>query len=322
VGGTSVAKPVPSFSASRTSDDNNLRLPGLLGFVSVARHLSFVRAAAELAITPAAMSKSIKQLEAQLGLRLFNRTTRSVSLTEAGEQLHASVLPGLEQIRHALAQLGETATRPRGVLRINTSFVAYATLIEPHLSTFLARHPEVTLEVAVDNSLSDIVADGFDAGIRLGHALHRDMVSLPLGPLQQRVVVASPGYLRRAGSPDTPEALLDHQCIRQRLTSRNRLYEWEFKKRGRLIIIDVRGRLVFDEMRSVLAAARDDCGLGFVFRHFAARELASGALVTVLDKFCPSSEAFHIYFPHRAQMPGKLRAFIDFVRAANWQVPS
>ncbi len=299
-----------------------VHLPGLLAFASVARELNFARAAAQLAVTPTAISKTIKQLEAQLGVRLFNRTTRSVSLTEAGAQLLESVRPALEQITHSMQQLGELAARPHGTLRINCSFVAYAALIEPHVPAFLARHPQLTLELAIDNGLSDIVGEGFDAGIRLGHALHRDMVALPLGPLQRRLVVATPAYFAEHGTPETPEDLLRFDCIRQRLSSRNRFYEWTFQKRGKPLTIEVSGRLVFDEMRSALRAAVQGCGIAFVFRQFAARELGSGALVCALEKFCPPSEAFHIYFAHRAQMPAKLRVFVDFIRAANAEVPA
>ncbi|MEY4511880.1 MAG: hypothetical protein RLZZ450_4002 [Pseudomonadota bacterium] len=298
-----------------------VHLPGLLAFACVARELNFARAAAELLVTPTAISKTIKQLEAQLGVRLFNRTTRSVSLTEAGAQLIESIQPALTQIQHSVQQLGEVTARPHGTLRINTSFVAYASLIEPHLPAFLARHPLITLEIGVDNTLSDIVGKGFDAGIRLGHALHRDMVALPLGPVQRRLVVAAPAYFAEHGTPQTPEDLLRCDCIRQRLTSRNRYFEWSFQKRGKPLTLEVSGRLVFDEMRSVLHAAVQGCGIAFVFRQFAARELSEGSLVSALEKFCPPSEAFHIYFPHRAQMPGKLRAFIDFIRAANWKLP-
>jgi DNA-binding transcriptional LysR family regulator len=298
------------------------RLAALLAFECIARHLNFGRAAAELGVTPTAISKTIKQLEAQMGVRLFHRTTRSVSLTEAGGQLFASLSPALEQIRESVQRVGDSAERPRGALRINTSFVAYAALIEPHVQAFLARYPDITLEVSVDNALSNIVADAFDAGIRLGHALQRDMVALPLAPIQRRVVVASPDYLARHSVPATPQDLLQHDCIRQRLSSRNRFFEWSFQVNGKPLVIEVRGRLIFDEMRSVLAAARRGNGLGYVFRQFAAAELASGELTTLLDKYCAPSETFHIYYPSRAQMAGKLRAFIDFIRAGNWEVPT
>jgi DNA-binding transcriptional LysR family regulator len=298
-----------------------LPLSGLLAFASVARHRSFTRAASELDVTATAISKAIKQLEGQLGVRLFHRTTRSVSLTESGQQLQASLGPALGQIQSALEQVADTAQRPQGALRITTSFVAYATLIEPHLSDFLARYPEISLEISVDNALRDIASDGFDAGIRLGRALQRDMIALPLGPVQRRAVVAAPSYLERHPVPARPEDLLEHECIRQRLSSGGRLSEWAFQVRRKRLTIDVRGRLIFDEMRSVVAAARQGCGLGYVFVHFVAQELRAGQLVALLAKHCPPGEALYIYYPSRAQMPGKLRVFIDFIRAANAAAP-
>jgi DNA-binding transcriptional LysR family regulator len=294
-----------------------LPFPGLLAFSCVARHRSFTRAAGELDVTPTAISKTIKQLEAQLGVRLFHRTTRSVSLTESGQQLQASLAPALGQIRSAVAQVADSAQRPQGALRINTSFVAYATTIEPHLSAFLERYPEISLEVSIDNALRNIVSEGFDAGIRLGRALQHDMVAVPLGPIQRRVVVGAPAYLKRHSTPTRPEDLLEHECIRQRLSSGGRLSEWLFQVQRKRLTIEVRGRLIFDEMRSVVAAARQGCGLGFVFIHFVAADLREGHLVALLDKYCPPSEALYIYYPSRAQLPGKLRAFIDFIRAAN-----
>ncbi len=297
-----------------------LHLPGLLAFASVARHRSFTRAASELEVTPTAISKTIKQLEAQLRVRLFHRTTRSVSLTESGQQLHASLAPALEQIESAVGQVADSAQRPQGALRINTSFVAYATLIEPHLSAFLEQYPEISLELSIDNALRNIVSEGFDAGIRLGRALQRDMVAVSLGPIQRRVVVAAPAYLKRCSPPSRPEDLLEHECIRQRLSGGGRVIEWAFLVQRRPLTIDVRGRLVFDEMRSVVTAARQGCGLGYVFFHFVATDLREGRLVALLEKYCPLSEALYIYYPSRAQMPGKLRVFIDFIRAANSDV--
>ena len=300
-----------------------VNLPGLLAFECVARHLSFTRAADEQAVTPTAISKAVKQLEAQMSLRLFNRTTRSVALTEAGANLLARLAPALEQIRSGMEATNDAAGRPSGKLRINTSYVAYAALIEPNLAGFLDRYPEVELEVAVDNTLSDIVAAGFDVGVRLGHALQRDMISMPLGPPQQLIVVGAPAYLRRHGAPKTPQDLLEHDCINQRL-NRARFMEWEFRggsARSGLTVIDVRGRLVFDEMRATLSAAARGCGLAYVFRQFATPELVAGKVTAVLEKFAPPPETFHLYYANRAQMPAKLRAFIEFLRAVNWKVP-
>lgn len=294
-----------------------IHLPALLAFECVARHLNFGRAAMELEVTPTAVSKTVKQLESQLGVRLFNRTTRSVALSEPGAQLFVTVAPALEQIRQSLVNVSEAFGKPRGTLRINTSYVAYACLIAKCLPTFLERYPEVKLEVSLDNTLTDIVAGGFDAGIRLGHLIHRDMVAVPLGPLQRRLVLASPTYLAVHPAPKRPKDLMDHACIRHWLSGRARFFEWSFRVKQRSVTIDVSGPLVFDEMRSVLEAATRGCGLAYVFEQFAAREIKSGALVPVLEKFSPPSEAFHVYYPARTGMPGKLRAFLDFMREVN-----
>jgi DNA-binding transcriptional LysR family regulator len=274
---------------------NPLRLPALLAFDGVARHLSFGRAAAELEVTPTAISKTVKQLESQLGVRLFNRTTRSVALTEPGTQLFGSLRPALEQIRQSVGSVSSASGRPCGILRINTSYAAYVCLISASLPTFLAQYPEVELDISLDNTLADIVAAGFDAGIRLGHALHRDMVAVPLGPLQRRLVLASPAYLAAHPAPRKPEDLMNHDCVRQRLSGRLRFFEWTFRVKQQNVMIDVSGRLVFDEMRSVVDAARRGCGLAYVFEQFAAPEIGSGALIPVLEKFSPPSEAFHLY---------------------------
>jgi DNA-binding transcriptional LysR family regulator len=259
----------------------------------VARHFSFVRASEELDVTTTAVSKTIKQLEAQLGVRLFNRTTRSVALTEAGTQLLGTLAPALAQIRDA---------------------------VKAHLASFGERYPEITLDITIDNNLSDIVAGGFDAGIRLGYALQRDMIAAPLRPMQQLTVVGAPRYFKRRGTPRTPHDLLEHDCIRQRL-NRGRFFEWEFRIGGKDVTIDVRGRLVLDEMRAVLRAVCQGVGLGLVFRQFAAAEIASGAVVPILDQFLPPDQPFHLYYANRAHMPSKLRAFLEFMQAVNRKVP-
>ena len=298
-----------------------LHLPNLMSFEVVARHLNFARAAEELEVTPTAMSKTIKQLEAQLGVRLFNRTTRSVALTESGAQLLASLAPALAQIRNSVEHASVSSNRPSGRLRINTSYVAHAALIQPNLKAFQDRYPEITLDIHIDNELVDIVGGGFDAGIRLGNALQRDMIALPMGPVQQLVVVGSPDYLAKHGRPKTPKDLLGHECIRQLMGTRGRTLDWDFVVASRTVTIDVRGRLLFNEMRSTMAAAREGCGLAYVFRHFAAADIREEKLVLLLERYCPPDDMFHLYYPGRAQMPGKLRAFIDFIRAANWEEP-
>ena len=297
-----------------------VHLPALVSFECVARHLSFVRAAEELDVTPTAISKTIKQLEAQLDVRLFNRTTRSVALTEAGKKLLGTLAPALDQIRASVQEAGDFAERPHGLLRINMGYVPYAALIETHLASFAERYPEITLDITIDNNLSDIVAGGFDAGIRLGHLLQRDVIAVPLGPPQQVAVLGSPRYFKRHGTPRTPQELLAHDCIRHRL-NRARYFEWEFRIGGKNVTIDVRGRLVLDEMRAVLGSVRQGSGLGLVFRHFAAGEIASGAVVPVLEQFLPPTPPFHLYYANRAHTPSKLRVFIEFMQAANRKTP-
>ena len=297
-----------------------VHLPALVSFECVARHLSFVRASEELDVTTTAISKTIKQLEAQLDVRLFNRTTRSVALTEAGTKLLGTLAPALAQIRDSVQQAGDFSARPHGLLRINAGYVGYATLIQPHLAAFGERYPEITLDITIDHNLIDIVAGGFDAGIRLGHLLQRDMIAIPLGPTQQLTVVGSPRYFERRGIPRTPHDLLEHDCIRHRL-NRARFFEWAFRIGGKDVTVDVRGRLILDEMRTVLGAVSQGSGLGLVVREFAAAEIASGAVVPIFDQFLPPDQPFHLYYANRAHTPSKLRAFIEFMQAVNRTVP-
>src|SRR5215470_14104557 len=311
-------KPAPTRPLPR--GPRTAHLPALVSFECVARHLSFVRASEELDVTTTAISKTIKQLEAQLDVRLFNRTTRSVALTEAGTQLLGALAPALAQIRDSVQQAGDFSDQPHGLLRINTAYVGYAVLIQAHLAAFAERYPEITLDITLDNNLSDIVAGGFDAGIRLGYALQRDVIAVPLGPMQQLTVVGSPRYFKRRGTPRTPHELLEHDCIRQRL-NRARFFEWEFRIGGKDVTVDVRGRLVLDEMRAVLGAACQGSGLGLVFRQFASAEIASGAVVPILDQFLPADQPFYLYYANRAHTPSKLRAFIEFMQIVNWRAP-
>jgi DNA-binding transcriptional LysR family regulator len=291
-------------------------LPALVAFERVARRLNFARAASELEVTPTAISKTIKTLEAQLNVRLFNRTTRSVGLTEHGSQLLSTLAPALDLIKVSVQQIGEAAARPTGVLRINTSPVAFATVIQPFQAEFLKRFPDVTLEVSMQTQMIDIVAGGFDAGIRMGHAVQRDMVAVPLGAMQRMVVVGSPAYLEERGTPDRPTDLLAHACIRLRF-DQGRYFEWQFRSRGKLVAIDVRGPLVHSDMRFALEAARQGIGLAFVFRQFAEESLRRGELLPLLERHCAPADTFYLYYPHRARMPGKLRAFIDFMQEKN-----
>ncbi|USX19846.1 LysR family transcriptional regulator [Oxalobacteraceae bacterium OTU3REALA1] len=294
-----------------------VHLPGLLTFESVARHLNFARAAAEMGVTPTAVSRTIKNVEAQLNVRLFNRTTRSVSLTEAGASLNAALGPALELIKSSLSQALLATDQPSGMLRVNSSYVAYRILIEPHLAAFLEKFPLIDVEISLDNQLSDIVSAGFDIGIRMGKKLQNDMVAVQLGPVQKRIVVVAPDYFRERREPETIDELLKHDCIRQRYSVAGRFYEWKFEDRGQTVQIDVQGRLIYDEMRSVLDAAVQGQGIAFILEDFAKQELANGSLRQILRLHTEVDDAFHLYYPHRTHMPGKLRAFVDFMRTAN-----
>lgn len=294
-----------------------VHFPGLLTFEAAARHLNFARAAAELGVTPTAVSRTIKSVEAQLNVRLFNRTTRSVSLTEAGASLNAELAPALALIKSSLSQVSLATDQPSGTVRVNSSYVAYHILIEPHLTSFFEKFPLINVEISLDNQLSDIVNAGFDIGIRMGKRLQNDMIAVQLGEVQKRIVVAAPDYFCERSEPQTLEELLTHNCIRQRYSVGGRLFEWKFDDQGQMLQIDVQGRLVVDEMRSVLDAAMQGHGIGFVFEDFAKQELANGTLRQILKQHSGMDDAFHLYYPHRKHMPGKLRAFVDFMRTAN-----
>lgn len=299
-----------------------LHLPGLLTFEAAARHLNFARVAAETGVTPTAVSRTIKNLEAQLNVRLFNRTTRSVSLTEAGAALNATLAPALALIRNSLSQALLATDQPSGMLRVSSSYVAYHILIEPHMASFLQQFPLINVEISLDNQLTDIVSAGFDLGIRMGRKLQNDMISVQLGTVQKRIVVAAPDYFDERSEPATMADLLRHDCLRQRYSVGGRLYDWKFEDRGQMVHIDVQGRYIFDEMRSVLDAALQGQGIAFILEDFARQELASGRLRQILKQHWAFDDAFHLYYPHREHMPGKLRAFVDFMRHANSAKPS
>lgn len=294
-----------------------LPLAAVVTFECVARHLRFARAAEELRVTPTAVSKTVAQLEAQLGVRLLNRTTRSVSLTEAGSRLLDSAGPALAALTRGIEDARSTANVAAGPLRISTSYVAYSMLFEPHLRGFLASHPHVTPEFSIDSAPADLVESGFDVGVRPGQAVKQDMVAVPLGPVQKLVVVGAPSYLARSGRPKQPQELLNHDCIRQRFSRGSRFLEWTLRAGKSRITLDVQGKLVLDDMRSVLGAAREGNGLAYLFEQFAAHELASGALERVLPSHDLIREAFFLYYPSRRQLPLKLRVFVDWFRQRN-----
>jgi DNA-binding transcriptional LysR family regulator len=289
-------------------------LPDLAAFVRVAELRSFRKAAVSLGLSPSALSHTLRNIETKLGVRLLHRTTRSVAPTEAGERLLERLRPALDDIDAALSEAKSFRDRPAGRVRINTSRSAARFLIAPRLGAFAQAYPEVRLEIVTDDALADIVAAGCDAGVRLDEVLQPDMVAVRLGGEQRLVVVASPRYLARQGTPQIPADLAGHACFRQRMTSGG-LLPWEFERDGEVLKLDPAGPLISDDGMVHLRAALDGAGLAYMFEAHVAEHLAAGELVRVLDDWCAPFPGFFLYYPSRRQVSPALRAFIDHMRA-------
>jgi DNA-binding transcriptional LysR family regulator len=291
----------------------------LRAFRAIAGHGNFTRAAAALDVTPSALSQTLRQLEMQLGARLLHRTTRRVGLTEAGHELLQRITPALNELDMAMDALRQHGDRPAGLLRLTVPDVVAIALLDPLLGEFMARWPDVKLDIHVDNGLSDLIAEGFDAGIRLGERLQRDMVAVPVGGPMRSVVVGSPDYFVRYGRPKQPRELESHDCINFRQASSRALYRWEFAHRsgprkGRWFEIAVNGRLTVNHIPLAVRAAIEGAGLASVLEPFAREALDDGRLESVLDDWLPAFDGLHLYYPSRFQVPPKLRVFIDFLR--------
>ncbi|WP_283194152.1 LysR family transcriptional regulator [Rhizobium sp. AN80A] len=285
-------------------------LNDLLAFAAVARERSFTRAAAVLGMSPSALSHAMRALEERLGVRLLARTTRSVAPTEAGERLLQSLNPALADIEGGLEALAEWRDNPSGTVRITTFAYAARMVLVPKLPAFLLAHPDIRVEVIIEDGLTDIVTSGFDAGIRLGETVDKDMIAVRVGPELRTVVVGTPAYFARIPPPETPYDLERHACIGYRLTTSGGLLPWEFEKDGKEIKIRTSGPLVVNDGELPAAAVREGVGLGYLMEHDVADEIASGALVQVLDDWCPPFPGFHLYHPSRRQSPPALRALI------------
>lgn len=291
-------------------------LPSLAWFAHIARHGSFTRAAEEMGVSRAALSQSLKSLERQLGMRLLYRTTRHMSLTEDGQKLFDTLGPALGDIEHAVMTMGETRNAPSGLVRINTSRLAAKALIEPHLAEFHARYPKITIELVMADSLSNIIADGVDVGIRLGKSLAEHVVAIPLTPALSMAVVASPAYLERNGVPGVPADLVRHDCINYRFPGTGAMHEWDFTDvggSGRHFTQAVSGWLTTNDDQSMTRMALQ--GLGVIqIVDLAVHELvAEGRLVRVLRDWSYQHAAFYLYAPSREHMAPKVRALIDFL---------
>ncbi|RDS79823.1 LysR family transcriptional regulator [Dyella monticola] len=291
----------------------------LRAFRSIAEHGSFTRAAATLDVTPSALSQAMRQLENELGTRLLQRTTRRVGLTEAGQEMLQRIAPALDELELAMDAIRQHGDRPRGTLHVTVPAVVAQTVIQPMLAEFMARWPDVRLDIRVEDGLTDLVAEGLDAGIRLGERLQRDMVAVPISGPMRAVVVGAPSYFKRHGYPKDPKDLQRHHCIKHRLASSGAIYRWEFAHRhgahkGRWYEIAVDGNLTVNDVPLALRAAEDGIGLACVLDISARAALDAGRLESVLEPWLPPFDGMYLYYPSRFQVPPKLRVFVDFLR--------
>jgi DNA-binding transcriptional LysR family regulator len=295
---------------------SNLDLRDLEAFVAVARTRNFRRAALEQRVSVSSLSQRLRALEDRLGVRLMNRTTRSVALTEAGELLLARAAPAMHDVTEALDRVRGLRGVPSGRLRINAPPPAIDLVLAPMVAPFLKAYPQIDLEIVAESSFIDIVDAGFDAGVRYGEHLAQDMIAVPLGPPQRYAVVASPQYITQCGTPKHPKDLLDHACIRTRFGS-GAMLDWEFEKAGRVVKVSPPAKLIGTHLGLALQAAQDGVGFWLTFEGYVREGIKSGALVSLLDDWCAPFPGPFLYYPSRRQPPPALAAFVAFV--AEWR---
>jgi DNA-binding transcriptional LysR family regulator len=283
-------------------------------FVATAEHASFAKAAVQLGVSRSALSETIRGLEEKLGVRLLNRTTRSVAPTEVGERLLAELRPALDGFDAALESINVFRDKPAGHLRITVPRPAAKTIIEPILSRFLFAYPAISLEIVADSALIDIVRDRFDAGIRPGHRVERDMIAVRVGEDARPTIVASPAYLRSYSNPKMPADLSQHNCIRQRLAS-GAIPHWFFEKKGKRLEVAVKGSLIVSESDLAIRAALDGVGVARAPITSVEALIGKKRLIPLLQDWAPRSVGFYLYYPSRRQIPAALRAFVDFLKA-------
>lgn len=286
----------------------------LLAFVAVAQDQSFTRAAARLGTSQSSLSRTIRNLEERLGVRLLTRTTRSVSPTDAGERLLRNVGPRLDEIEAELEALGTLRDKPAGIVRINCSENAAESVVWPKLAQVLPAYPDIKVEIFIQHSFTDIVAERFDAGVRLGESLEKDMIAVRIAPDDRLIAVGSPSYFERHAPPETPRDLTAHSCINLRLATRGGLYAWEFEKDGMSLNVKVEGQLTFNTMRQIVDAALEGFGIAFVPESGIHGHLSSGTLVQVLDDWCQPFPGFHLYYPSRRQQSPAFEVVMNALR--------
>jgi DNA-binding transcriptional LysR family regulator len=286
----------------------------LLAFLAIAQDGSFTKAAAKLGVSQSALSHAMRGLEARLGVRLLTRTTRKVSATDAGERLLRSLAPRFEEIEAELDALSELREKPGGTIRITAGEHAAVAILEPALAKFLPGYPDINVEIIVDYGLTDIVAERYDAGVRLGEQIARDMIAVRIGPDMRMVVVGAPSYFARRPKPKKPQHLTAHRCINLRLPTFGGLYAWEFEKRGHELKVRVEGQLVFNNLALRLKSALAGLGLAYLPEDQVRTHVADGRLVQVLDDRCPAFSGYHLYYPNRRHLTPAFGLLVDALR--------
>ncbi|HEX8620375.1 MAG TPA: LysR family transcriptional regulator [Allosphingosinicella sp.] len=286
----------------------------LVAFLAVARQRSFTRAAAQMGVSPSALSHTIRKLEERLGVRLLTRTSRSVSPTEAGQRLLERVGPHFDEVGAELEGLSELRDKPSGTVRITAGDHPAETILTPKLAALLPLYPSLNVEISVSNGFVDIAAEGFDAGVRLGETLAQDMLAVPIGPDLRMAVVGSVNYVAGRGVPKEPSELSAHDCIALRFPTHGGVAVWDLEKYGRALNVRVEPRLVVNDMRLQRLAALEGAGLAYIMENYVEADLVSGYLIRVLDDWCPPFPGYHLYYPSRRQRSPALAVVIEALR--------
>jgi DNA-binding transcriptional LysR family regulator len=286
----------------------------LLDFLAVARARSFTRAAAQLGVSQSTLSHTIRQLEERLGVRLLTRTTRSVSPTEAGERLLRNIGPRFEEIEAELGAISDLRERPAGNIRITVGDHPYKTVLWPKLTKLLRDYPDIKVDIVIENALTDIAAEGFDAGVRLGEQVAKDMIAVRIGPEVRFAVVGAKSYFANRPPPVTPQQLTGHTCINLRLPTHGGLWAWDFERDGRELKVRVEGQIILNNIFDVVDAALDGFGLAYVPEDLAEPHIRKGRLIRVLDEWCPPWPGYHLYYPSRRQTSPAFALLVDALR--------
>ncbi|NCB56433.1 MAG: LysR family transcriptional regulator [Gammaproteobacteria bacterium] len=293
---------------------NGIDLNNLLAFIVVARERSFTRAAAQLGVSQSALSHTIRRLEEKMGIRLLTRTTRGVSTTEAGERLYMNLGPHYEGIQTELSALYALNDKPAGTIRISTHDRPADTILWPKLSKLLPLYPELNIEISINYELIDIVAERFDAGVRLGDQVAKDMIAVRLSPDVRMAVVGAPSYFKNRVIPQTPQELTGQNCIRLRLPTHGGIYAWEFEKGGQILHVQVQGQMIFNQSVHILNAALQGYGIAYLPEEQIKPYVAEGQLIQLLEPWCPTFPGYHLYFPSRRQSSPAFSLVVETLR--------